>query len=46
VLKGLPNRRGRLRPRAAQRDGATVTVIGGQIGWLIGGLVVVETLFT
>jgi peptide/nickel transport system permease protein len=24
----------------------TVTVIGGQIGWLIGGLVVVETLFS
>jgi peptide/nickel transport system permease protein len=24
----------------------TVTVIGGQIGWLIGGLVVVEKLFT
>jgi peptide/nickel transport system permease protein len=23
----------------------TVTVIGSQIGWLIGGLVVVETLF-
>jgi peptide/nickel transport system permease protein len=45
VLKGLPRRRiifGHLLRNAMV---PTVTVIGSQIGWLIGGLVVIETLF-
>ena len=45
VLKGLPDRRvvfGHLLRNAMV---PTVTVIGSQVGWLIGGLVVVETLF-
>jgi peptide/nickel transport system permease protein len=44
-LKGLPRRRiifGHVLRNALV---PTVTVIGSQIGWLIGGLVVVETLF-
>jgi peptide/nickel transport system permease protein len=45
VLKGLPRRR--VVTRHVLRNGLlpTVTVIGAQIGWLVGGLVVVETLF-
>ena len=36
----------RRRPaRTAQRAVPTVTVVGAQLGWLVGGLVVVETLF-
>jgi peptide/nickel transport system permease protein len=45
VLKGLPRRRvvfGHLLRNAMV---PTVTVIGSQVGWLIGGLVVIETLF-
>jgi len=45
VLKGLPRRRvifGHLLRNAMV---PTVTVIGSQIGWLIGGLVVIEFLF-
>lgn len=44
-LKGLPRRRvvgGHVLRNAMV---PTVTVIGSQIGWLIGGLVVIETLF-
>jgi peptide/nickel transport system permease protein len=45
VLKGLP--RGRVVFGHVLRNAMvpTVTVIGSQVGWLIGGLVVVETLF-
>jgi peptide/nickel transport system permease protein len=45
VLKGLPRRR--VVTRHVLRNGLlpTVTVVGAQIGWLVGGLVVVETLF-
>jgi peptide/nickel transport system permease protein len=46
VLKGLPNRRVVFGHVLRNAMVPTVTVIGGQIGWLIGGLVVVETLFT
>ncbi len=45
VLKGLPRRRvigGHVLRNAMV---PTVTVIGSQVGWLIGGLVVVEVLF-
>jgi peptide/nickel transport system permease protein len=45
VFKGLPRRRvifGHLLRNAMV---PTVTVIGSQVGWLIGGLVVIETLF-
>jgi peptide/nickel transport system permease protein len=46
VLKGLPWRR--VVTKHVLRNGLlpTVTVIGAQLGWLVGGLVVVETLFT
>ena len=45
VLKGLPPRW--IITRHVLRNALlpTVTVIGNQIGWLVGGLVVVETLF-
>ncbi len=45
VLKGLP--RGAVIRRHVLRNALlpTVTVIGAQVGWLVGGLVVVETLF-
>lgn len=45
TLKGLPRRR--IVVTHALRNGLapTVAVIGTQIGWLVGGLVVVETLF-
>jgi len=45
VLKGLP--RGRVIFGHVLRNAMvpTVTVIGSQVGWLIGGLVVIETLF-
>jgi peptide/nickel transport system permease protein len=46
VLKGLPRRRIVLRHVLRNALVPTVTVIGAQTGWLIGGLVVVETLFT
>ena len=45
VLKGLPRRRVIFGHVLRNAMVPTVTVIGGQIGWLIGGLVVVETLF-
>jgi peptide/nickel transport system permease protein len=45
VLKGLPSRRVVFGHVLRNAMVPTVTVIGGQIGWLIGGLVVVETLF-
>ena len=45
TLKGLPRRE--VVRRHVLRNGLlpTVTVIGAQIGWLVGGLVVIETLF-
>jgi len=45
VLKGLPERVVIL--RHVLRNGVlpTITVIGAQLGWMVGGLVVVETLF-
>jgi len=45
VLKGLPQRR--VVTRHVLRNGllSTVTVVGAQVGWLVGGLVVVEKLF-
>jgi peptide/nickel transport system permease protein len=45
VLKGLPHRRVIFGHVLRNALVPTVTVIGSQIGWLIGGLVVVETLF-
>jgi peptide/nickel transport system permease protein len=45
VLKGLPRRRVIFGHVLRNALVPTVTVIGSQIGWLIGGLVVVETLF-
>ncbi len=45
VLKGLPRRRVILRHVLRNALLPTVTVIGAQIGWLVGGLVVIETLF-
>jgi len=45
VLKGLPRRRVIFGHVLRNAMVPTVTVIGGQTGWLIGGLVVVETLF-
>jgi len=45
VLKGLPRRRVIFGHVLRNAMVPTVTVIGGQMGWLIGGLVVVETLF-
>lgn len=45
VLKGLP--RARVIRHHVLRNALlpTITVIGAQLGWLVGGLVVVETLF-
>jgi peptide/nickel transport system permease protein len=45
VLKGLPRRRVITGHVLRNAMVPTVTVIGTQIGWLIGGLVVVEVLF-
>jgi peptide/nickel transport system permease protein len=45
VLKGLPRRQVLLRHVLPNALLPTVTIIGAQIGWLVGGLVVVETLF-
>jgi len=45
VLKGLPRRRVVFGHVLRNAMVPTVTVIGSQIGWLVGGLVVVETLF-
>ena len=45
VLKGLPRRRVIFGHMLRNAMVPTVTVIGTQIGWLIGGLVVVEVLF-
>ena len=45
TLKGLPKRRVIFAHVLRNALVPTVTVIGSQIGWLIGGLVVVETLF-
>jgi peptide/nickel transport system permease protein len=46
VLKGLPRRRVVFGHVLRNAMVPTVTVIGSQIGWLIGGLVVIEFLFT
>jgi peptide/nickel transport system permease protein len=46
VLKGLPRRRVIFGHVLRNALVPTVTVIGSQVGWLIGGLVVVEFLFT
>ena len=45
VLKGLPRRRVVFGHVLRNAMVPTVTVIGSQVGWLIGGLVVIETLF-
>ena len=45
VLEGLPKRRVIMRHILPNAMIPTVTVIGVQVGWLVGGLVVVETLF-
>jgi peptide/nickel transport system permease protein len=45
VLKGLPQRRVVFGHVLRNAMVPTVTVIGSQVGWLIGGLVVVEQLF-
>ncbi|WP_158046326.1 ABC transporter permease [Skermanella pratensis] len=45
VLKGLPQRTVIRRHVLRNALLPTITVIGAQIGWLVGGLVVVETLF-
>lgn len=45
VLKGLPRRRVIFGHVLRNALVPTVTVIGSQVGWLIGGLVVIETLF-
>jgi peptide/nickel transport system permease protein len=45
VLKGLPRRRVIFGHVLRNAMVPTVTVIGSQIGWLIGGLVVIENLF-
>ena len=45
VLKGLPRRRVVFGHVLRNAMVPTVTVIGSQVGWLIGGLVVVEYLF-
>ena len=45
VLKGLPRRRVVTHHVLRNALLPTVTVVGAQIGWLVGGLVVVETLF-
>jgi peptide/nickel transport system permease protein len=45
VLKGVPRRRVIFGHVLRNAMVPTVTVIGSQVGWLIGGLVVIETLF-
>ncbi len=45
VLKGLPRRRVIFRHALKNALLPTVTVIGMNMGWLFGGLIVVETLF-
>jgi peptide/nickel transport system permease protein len=45
TLKGLPRRRIVVTHALRNALAPTVAVIGTQIGWLVGGLVVVETLF-
>ena len=45
TLKGLPRRRVIFTHALRNAMAPTVAVIGVQIGWLVGGLVVVETLF-
>ncbi|UEM19211.1 ABC transporter permease [Skermanella mucosa] len=45
VLKGLPQRTVIRRHVLRNALLPTITVVGAQIGWLVGGLVVVETLF-
>lgn len=45
VLKGLPRRRVIWRHVLPNALPPTITVIGAQMGWLVGGLVVIETLF-
>ena len=45
VLKGLPRRRVIFGHVLRNAMVPTVTVIGSQVGWLIGGLVVIEWLF-
>ncbi len=45
VLKGVPRSRVIFGHVLRNAMVPTVTVIGSQVGWLIGGLVVVETLF-
>jgi len=45
VLKGLPRRRVIFGHVLRNAMVPTVTVIGSQVGWLIGGLVVIEFLF-
>jgi len=45
TLKGLPRRRVIFGHVLRNAMVPTVTVIGSQVGWLIGGLVVIETLF-
>ena len=45
VLKGLPRSRVVFGHVLRNAMVPTVTVIGSQVGWLIGGLVVIETLF-
>jgi peptide/nickel transport system permease protein len=46
VLKGLPRRRVIFGHVLRNALVPTVTVIGSQVGWLLGGLVVVESLFS
>src|SRR6185437_16678789 len=46
VLKGLPWRHIIVRHVLRNSLLPTITVIGAQVGWLVGGLVVVETLFS
>lgn len=45
ILKGLPRRQVVFKHVLRNALLPTVTVIGNQVGWLVGGLVVVETLF-
>jgi len=45
TLKGLPQRRVVFSHVLRNALVPTVTVIGSQVGWLIGGLVVIETVF-
>ena len=46
TLKGLPARRVLVRHVLPNVLPPTIAAIGGQVGYLVGGLVVVETLFT